>query len=142
MVNYGPQSVRVRHVRGVNVLYANGSAKWVALDQFINNTDTSADAWRKIPPAIGNGAETSTSSTHNNAMLNELSKPKTGVWRIWIGRLEEEGERGRVGRGETSRLGDKETRRLYSADRPLVGVADHGDEHGEDLIVFFVEGAG
>jgi len=80
LVNFGPSSVRVRHVKGVNVLYANGSAKWVPLDQFINLKDTSAAAWNKIPAAIGNGAETSTSATHNAQMLDESANPATGVW--------------------------------------------------------------
>lgn len=80
MVNFGPSSVRVRHVKGVNVLYANGSAKWVALDQFINLKDNSANAWRKIPAAVGNGFESSTSSTHNSQMLDESQTPATGVW--------------------------------------------------------------
>jgi hypothetical protein len=29
---------------------------------------------------VGNGAETSTSSTHNSQMLDESVKPATGVW--------------------------------------------------------------
>jgi prepilin-type N-terminal cleavage/methylation domain-containing protein len=78
-VNYGPQSVRVRHVRGVNVLYANGSAQWVDLKAFERKNDTSANAWHKIPPGIGQDVN-STSAVYNDALLNEAANPPTGVW--------------------------------------------------------------
>jgi hypothetical protein len=80
MVNFGLSSIKVRHAKGINVLYANGSAKWVSLDQFINLNDNSANAWRKIPAALGNGAENSTAASHNDAMLNESLTPAYGVW--------------------------------------------------------------
>jgi len=72
-VNYGPQSVRVRHYRGINVLYANGSAKWVELKQF------DKAPWNTIPPGIGKDVA-STASKYNSAMLDEATDPPSGLW--------------------------------------------------------------
>jgi hypothetical protein len=72
-VNYGPQSVRVRHKNGVNVLYANGSAQWVdykAIDK---------PPWNQIPPGLGRDDQ-STSTANNDAMLNEALDPPRGLW--------------------------------------------------------------
>jgi prepilin-type N-terminal cleavage/methylation domain-containing protein len=79
LVNYGPQSVRVRHKKGINVLYANGSAKWVELKAFERREDTSQYAWHKIPSGIGEDIN-STRSEYNNAMLDEVNNPPRGVW--------------------------------------------------------------
>ena len=85
-VNYGPQSVKVRHVRGVNVLYASGMAQWVELKAFERKNDPKplADPWNSIPPGIGfdNG---STATKYNDALLNEAGEgskggPPVGVW--------------------------------------------------------------
>jgi len=71
-VNYGPQSARVRHFKGINVLYANGSAKWVDFKQI------DKPPWNTIPPGIG--VDRSTSATWNPAMLDETVVPSKGIW--------------------------------------------------------------
>jgi len=71
--NYGPQSVKARHKKGVNALYANGSAKWVDLKQFDKPN------WNKIPPGIGTDVN-STSSAYNLDMLDEAANPPRGYW--------------------------------------------------------------
>jgi prepilin-type N-terminal cleavage/methylation domain-containing protein len=71
--NYGPQSVKARHKKGVNALYANGSAKWVDLKQF-DKPD-----WNKIPPGIGTDIN-STASQYNDDMLDEAANPPRGYW--------------------------------------------------------------
>ncbi|MEA2707740.1 MAG: hypothetical protein QOF78_341 [Phycisphaerales bacterium] len=85
-VNYGPQSVVVRHVRGVNVLYASGMAQWVELKAFERKNDPSPlqNPWHKIPPGIGADIN-STDVKYNDALLNEagagsLGGPPVGVW--------------------------------------------------------------
>jgi hypothetical protein len=85
-VNYGPQSVKVRHKKGVNVLYNGGSAAFVPVESFINFDDariSSGNRWKDIPPGIG--ADTaSTASKYNDAILNEgmiSAHPQpTGIW--------------------------------------------------------------
>ena len=80
-VNYGPQSVKVRHVRGVNVLYATGSAQWVELKAFERKNDPKPlpNPWHTIPPGIGTDVN-STDTKYNDALLNEANNPPTGVW--------------------------------------------------------------
>jgi prepilin-type N-terminal cleavage/methylation domain-containing protein len=82
-VNYGPQSVKVRHVRGVNVLYASGMAQWVDLKAFEGRNNGLADAWYTIPPGIGTDSS-STATKYNDALLNEAGVPPrnvpVGVW--------------------------------------------------------------
>ena len=80
-VNYGPQSVKVRHVRGVNVLYATGSAQWVELKSFERRNDPKPlpNPWHTIPPGIGTDVN-STDVKYNDALLNEANNPPTGVW--------------------------------------------------------------
>ena len=71
----------VRHVRGVNVLYASGMAQWVDLKAFERKNDPSPlpNPWNKIPPGIGTDVN-STDTKYNDALLNEASNPPTGVW--------------------------------------------------------------
>jgi prepilin-type N-terminal cleavage/methylation domain-containing protein len=83
-VNYGPQSVKVRHVRGINVLYASGMAQWVELKAFERKDSTLKEPWHKIPPGIG-WDQNSTAFKYNDALLNEagadsLGGPPVGVW--------------------------------------------------------------
>ena len=83
-VNYGPQSVKVRHVRGINVLYASGMAQWVELKAFEHKDSPLTDPWYKIPPGIGTDLN-STAAKYNDALLNEAGNQKTnfqpcGVW--------------------------------------------------------------
>jgi prepilin-type N-terminal cleavage/methylation domain-containing protein/prepilin-type processing-associated H-X9-DG protein len=85
--NYGPQSVAVRHKKGVNVLYADGSAHWVLLGTFYDCDPTIAVAnrWRSIPSGIGVDVS-STAAQYNDAMLNEDitgGRIQTGVWRAF-----------------------------------------------------------
>ena len=72
-VNYGPQSVKVRHKKGVNVLYNGGGAMWVELKAI------DKAPWNTIPPGIGKDVS-STSSTYNAAMLDETANPPSGLW--------------------------------------------------------------
>jgi prepilin-type N-terminal cleavage/methylation domain-containing protein len=78
-VNYGPQSVKVRHVRGINVLYASGMAQWVELKAFERKDDPDPNAWHKIPPGIGVDFN-STATKYNGALLDEGANPPKGVW--------------------------------------------------------------
>ena len=86
MTNYGPQSVKVRHKKGVNVLYNSGSALFVELKAFYDIDPNIPDArrWKSIPPGIGTDVN-STSTTYNDAILNESGgtpqgSAPTGIW--------------------------------------------------------------
>ena len=72
-INYGPQSVKVRHKKGVNVLYNGGAATWGELKAI------DKAPWNTIPPGIGKDVN-STSSAYNNAVLNEAASPPSGLW--------------------------------------------------------------
>ena len=68
-----PQSLKNRHKRGLNVLYANGSAQWVELKALENAPMPSSGKWKDI---VG----TPVSSAHSAKMLDESVNPPTGVW--------------------------------------------------------------
>jgi prepilin-type N-terminal cleavage/methylation domain-containing protein len=68
-----PQSVKNRHKRGINVLYANGSAQWVDLKALENGPMPAGAAWKDIP-------NTTVSSMYSPRMLDEAANPPTGVW--------------------------------------------------------------
>lgn len=73
LVNYGPQSVKARHKKGINVLYATGGARWVEYKAF------DKPGWNTIPPGIGRDLN-STSSAYNSDMLDEAATPPRGLW--------------------------------------------------------------
>jgi len=77
--NYGPQSVKVRHKLGVNVLYNGGGAAFVPNKAFDNLDPQLPSHWKDIPPGIGTDVN-STSSAYNDAILNEAASPQTGIW--------------------------------------------------------------
>ncbi len=79
LVNYGPQSVKIRHKRGINVMYANGSAHWVPMTAFERLQDGSQYAWRLIPPGFAIDAA-STRTVYNDTILNESADPPSGLW--------------------------------------------------------------
>jgi prepilin-type N-terminal cleavage/methylation domain-containing protein len=81
LTNYGPQSIKVRHKRGVNVLYNSGSALFVETKAFqdADNTLPANRRWISIPAGIGADIA-STSTNYNDAMLNETLNPPTGIW--------------------------------------------------------------
>jgi hypothetical protein len=68
-----PQSVKNRHKRGLNVLYANGSAQWVELKALENGPMPSGASWKDIPG-------TKVDSTYSPRLLDEAANPPTGVW--------------------------------------------------------------
>jgi prepilin-type N-terminal cleavage/methylation domain-containing protein len=68
-----PQSVKNRHKRGLNVLYANGSAQWVDLKALENGPMPGSGKWKDIPG-------TTVSSTYSPRMLDESVNPPVGVW--------------------------------------------------------------
>jgi prepilin-type N-terminal cleavage/methylation domain-containing protein len=68
-----PQSVRNRHKRGLNVLYANGSAQWVEMKALENAPMPSTGKWKDIPG-------TKVDSAYSPRMLDESANPPTGVW--------------------------------------------------------------
>jgi prepilin-type N-terminal cleavage/methylation domain-containing protein len=69
----GPGSIKMRHKKGVNVLYANGSGQWVELKALENAPMPSSGAWKDIPG-------TTVSSTYSPRMLDEAANPPTGIW--------------------------------------------------------------
>ena len=68
-----PQSIKNRHKRGLNVLYANGSAQWVELKALENGPMPSSGKWKDIPG-------TDVSSSYSPRMLDESVNPPVGVW--------------------------------------------------------------
>lgn len=84
--NYGPQSIKVRHKRGVNVLYNGGAAAWVELKWFEDIDPTIlTNKWKNIPPGIGKDTA-STDSKYNDAILNEaIAGTHTAPTGIWLG---------------------------------------------------------
>ena len=68
-----PQSVKNRHKRGVNVLYANGSGQFVELKALEKAPMPSSGSWKDIP-----GTQVNTS--HSPKILDESVKPPTGIW--------------------------------------------------------------
>ena len=70
----GPGSVKMRHKKGINVLYANGSGQWVDLKVLENAPMPAPDqTWTKIPG-------TDVNYTYSPRMLDESVNPPTGVW--------------------------------------------------------------
>ena len=87
LTNYGPQTIRARHKKGINVLYNGGGAIFVetkAFDSIDDNVIVQGDRWKDIPPGIGADIG-ATAIKFNNAILNEGngipagSRP-TGIW--------------------------------------------------------------
>jgi len=71
---YYKDAVLLRHKKGINVLYADGSGKWVALSVFDKNTNY---------PVIGKKYSdvTGIANTWNSLFLEESTSSKaTGVW--------------------------------------------------------------
>jgi prepilin-type N-terminal cleavage/methylation domain-containing protein len=68
-----PQSVKNRHKRGINVLYANGSGQWVELKALERAPMPASGAWKDIP-------RTEVSMDHSPKMLDESVPNPTGVW--------------------------------------------------------------
>jgi prepilin-type N-terminal cleavage/methylation domain-containing protein len=69
----GPGSVKMRHKKGINVLYANGSGQWVDLKALENAPMPVAGAWKDIPG-------TDVAAAHSPKMLDEAANPPTGIW--------------------------------------------------------------
>jgi prepilin-type N-terminal cleavage/methylation domain-containing protein len=65
-----PSSVTQRHRKGINVLYANGSGAWVAREEF-DDQKNKTKPWSKVDSHY---------ASWNNQILNESTKPATGVW--------------------------------------------------------------
>ncbi len=63
-----PFFVQRRHKSGINVFFANGSAKWVPSKQFINAIKDVPDLQTTFDPAW------------NWTQLNEPSEPTSGIW--------------------------------------------------------------
>src|SRR5829696_1654385 len=68
-----PQSVKNRHKRGINVLYANGSGQWVEMKALENAPMPAAGAWKDIQGSP-------VAAAHSPKMLDESVAPPTGVW--------------------------------------------------------------
>jgi hypothetical protein len=67
------KSVLNRHKRGVNVLYANGSAQWVELKELENSPQPASNTWMQTDGTVD--------AKWNAAMLDESDPNKpTGVW--------------------------------------------------------------
>jgi hypothetical protein len=82
--NMSPLHLKARHIKGVNVLYGNGGAKWVPKDAFAKGTEYS-----KIlePPSDVNIYTQANAPKYNAALLNEVDKatgalinPPSGLW--------------------------------------------------------------
>ena len=69
----GPGSIKMRHKKGINVLYANGSGQWVDLKALENGPMPGSGKWKDIPG-------TDVSSTYSPRMLDESLSPPVGVW--------------------------------------------------------------
>jgi hypothetical protein len=68
-----PQEVANRHKRGINVLYANGSAQWVEYKILEGSPMPTAPLWKDIPGST-------VSTTYSPCMLDESVPNPTGVW--------------------------------------------------------------
>ena len=69
-------SVATRHVKGVNVLYGDGHARWVNLSDFADVQAVPAGLkWKNIPLGF--------SPVYNPLMLDETVTPATGIWAKW-----------------------------------------------------------
>ena len=79
--NMSPLHLKARHIKGVNVLYGNGGAKWVPKEAFMKT----GSAYAAIPyPPSDNAIYT---SGNNASQLNEMNpatgaaiNPPTGLW--------------------------------------------------------------
>jgi hypothetical protein len=69
----GPGSIKMRHKKGINVLYANGSGQWVDLKAIENSPMPTGSSWKSIPGTTVNFA-------YSPLMLDESVNPPTGVW--------------------------------------------------------------
>jgi type II secretory pathway pseudopilin PulG len=70
LIDRGRWSVLRRHRKGINVLYANGSAMWVDLVHF------DFDPWNTISA----GPDDSADANNNAMMLYEAEQPTGGIW--------------------------------------------------------------
>jgi hypothetical protein len=68
-----PQSVRNRHKRGINVLYANGSGQWVEMKALEKAPMPVGALWKDIPG-------TTVNSGYSPRLLDESVPEPTGVW--------------------------------------------------------------
>jgi len=69
----GPGSIKMRHKKGINVLYANGSGQWVDLKALENARMPASGAWKDIPG-------TDVNFSYSPRMLDESANPPTGIW--------------------------------------------------------------
>ncbi|MEA2736421.1 MAG: hypothetical protein QOE14_2872 [Humisphaera sp.] len=69
----GPGSIKMRHKKGINVLYANGSGQWVELKAIENSPMPTGSSWKNIPGTTVNFA-------YSPLMLDESVNPPTGIW--------------------------------------------------------------
>jgi prepilin-type N-terminal cleavage/methylation domain-containing protein len=68
--------VQARHKKGINVLYANGQAKWVDIDQFYHPKDPN-NTWQQIRHGGALDSFAATDPKVNFAFLND------GTWQTW-----------------------------------------------------------
>jgi prepilin-type N-terminal cleavage/methylation domain-containing protein len=75
--NYCPQKIRQRHKKGINVLYGNGSARWVDLKSFAQDATGKPTAWAKLDE------NSAFDWNNNNAFLNDGGWPGGGAAGSW-----------------------------------------------------------
>jgi hypothetical protein len=75
---FHPQIVTMRHKTGVNCLYANGSAQWIAMGTLTKLGQWDIGTWKDMAPDYPGWLFP---QSNNNLMLDELRPGKgTGIW--------------------------------------------------------------